>query len=308
MNQGTKPDLLIYHGPSCLDGLGAVWAIHQKWPGVPVHEGVYGQPPPDVTGLRVLVADFSYPEDVLREMAAAAHEITVLDHHKSSMETIAKLLNENVIRGEHDMTRSGAAMAWYYAWGSPHAPKIIEHIQDRDLWRFEVPFTREVTAVLASYPGEGWERSWTEIGRSLEAGRGPEVWAQGAAIMRAHDVDMAKVLEAGRRTMIIGGKRVPVCNAPFFWASEIGHVLAGQSEWGFAATYMDLPNGRQFSLRSADGAEAPVNVVAEEYGGGGHPGAAGFTAPVGWEGDVDQDDDAPTYRLQPGARIPVKAG
>jgi nanoRNase/pAp phosphatase (c-di-AMP/oligoRNAs hydrolase) len=101
-----------------------------------------------------------------------------------------------------------------------------------------------------------------------------------------------------------------VVNAPFFWASDIGHVLAQRSEAGFAATYMDLPDGRKFSLRSADGESgANVNLIAKEYGGGGHPGAAGFTAPVGWEGDVDdQEEELEVIPLRPGAQIPVKAG
>lgn len=304
MNQGDKPDLLIYHGPSCLDGFGCVWALRQKWPDVDIHEGVYGQAPPDVTGLRVLIADFSYPEDVMRKMAAAAKSLVMLDHHRSSKATFQLLFNEGLLRGEHDETRSGAALTWEYVWGNRHIPKLLEHIQDRDLWKFEIPFTKEVTALLASY-SDGWRmKSWTEIGKMLEGGRSAEVYLMGGAIVRQRSTDMLKVIEAGTRTMIIGGYRVPVCNAPFFWSSEIGETLAqGQP---FGATYMDLADGtRKFSLRSREGGE-DVSVIAEEYGGGGHPGAAGFTAEAGWEGDIDQEEQI--IPLRPGAQVPVKEG
>lgn len=303
MNQGDKPDLLIYHGPSCLDGFASVWALLQKWPDVAIHEGVYGVPPPDVTGLRVLIADFSYPEEILREMAVVAASLTMLDHHRSSKETFQRLFNEGLIRGEHDETRSGAALTWEYVWGNRHPPKLIEHVQDRDLWKFEIENTREVTAVLASL-GQHMGR-WTGVGRALESGRAFDVIAEGAAILRQRDRDIASIIEAGRREMIIGGHRVPVCNAPYFWASDVAGKLAEDAP--FAATYMDLPAGRQFSLRSRkDG--LPVHEIAAEYDGGGHPGAAGFTAPAGWEGDIDQDEPIDTIPLRPGGRVTVREG
>jgi hypothetical protein len=88
MFQGDKPDLLMYHGYEggtvCADGCACRWILRQKWPDVPTHVGIYGQAPPDVTGMRVLIADFSYPEDELRAMAEQAREVIVLDHHESS--------------------------------------------------------------------------------------------------------------------------------------------------------------------------------------------------------------------------------
>jgi nanoRNase/pAp phosphatase (c-di-AMP/oligoRNAs hydrolase) len=52
----------------------------------------------------------------------------------------------------------------------------------------------------------------------------------------------------------------------------------------FAATYYDSPRGRVFSLRSQEGGE-DVSKIAVLYGGGGHQHAAGFSRPIGWEGD-----------------------
>lgn len=286
MNIGDRPDLVIYHGPSCLDGLASRWACEQKWPGMPCIMGEYGKPPPDLTGIsRVLIADFSYPEEVLREMAAQA-EIIVLDHHESARVHLTSLIKENVVKGVFDLKRSGAALTWEYVWGTRMHPKLIAHVQDRDLWTFEMDGTREVCAVLAML-GDDLQQ-WTEVGRALENGRTAEVVAQGGAILKAEYASMAKVIEAGARTMIIGGHRVPVVNAPYFWASEIGNKLAeGQR---FAATYMDLEDRRQFSLRSKpDGLE--VHTIAKLYDGGGHPRAAGFSAPLGWEGDIDQGED-----------------
>lgn len=288
MNQGDKPDLLLFHGPSCLDGWGCAWVIHTKWPDVECREVVYGQDPPDVAGLKVLIADFSYPEEVLKKMAKVARGIVVLDHHASSEAAVTKLIDAGVIKGIHDQTRSGAALTHEYAYGNRNAPKLIEHIQDRDLWRFDIEGTREVCALLYSW-GPKWDQ-WKEINEALGWGRKHEVIPLGAAIIRAEQRLMRQVVMAAERRMVIGGREVPVVNAPFFWASEIGHANAISEP--FAATYMDTPDGRQFSLRTRQPEEHPVNGVAEHYGklfgttGGGHPGAAGFMAPAGWEGDV----------------------
>lgn len=289
MNQGDKPDLLIYHGPSCLDGFCCRWIVHSKWPDVEAVVGIYGQEPPDVTGRHVLIADFSYPEETLREMAKVAASITVLDHHKTA-EHVEKLIRENVIRGAFDMNRSGAGLCYHYVWGSPMLPKLVAHVQDRDLWRWEIPDTAEVTAFLSSL-GMTAESlpAWTEAARALESGRRHEVVPAGAAIIRQREVDMRTVIAAAARTMVIGGHRVPVCNAPHFWASEIAGMLAEGHP--FAATYFDLADGRrQFSLRSREGG-IEVHEIAASYGGGGHPKAAGFTAEPGYEGEIDQEEE-----------------
>ncbi len=302
MNIGDKPDLLISHGPNCLDGLGAIWAITTKWPDVPHHLGIYGEAPPDVAGLNVLIADFSYPEDVLRKMAKKAKGLIVLDHHRTSAEWIPKLDAEGVIKGVHDETQSGAVLAYTYAWGRHSiCPKLLLHVQDRDLWKFEIEGTREVTAVLSSWGSD--MAAWSRIGRDIENGSHAIIHAEGRAIMRQRAQDIATLIRASVRQMAIGGHVVPVVNAPFFWASEVGHELAqGQP---FAATYMDMADGqRQFSLRSRDG--LPVNEIAEAYGGGGHPGAAGFTAAPGWEGEM-QVEPVQTVPLNKGGAITVEA-
>lgn len=106
---------------------------------------------------------------------------------------------------------------------------------------------------------------------------------QGAAIERKHHKDVAELVGASRRVMVIGGHRVPVANLPYTLTSDAGHLMAqGQP---FAACYIDTAKGRTFSLRSTD-AGLDVSEIAKTYGGGGHRNAAGFIRPIGWEGDA----------------------
>lgn len=79
----TKP-LCIYHG-NCADGFAAAWSVWKALgaDNVDFHSGVYGQQPPDVTGRKVILVDFSYKRPVLEAMATQATSILILDHHKN---------------------------------------------------------------------------------------------------------------------------------------------------------------------------------------------------------------------------------
>lgn len=302
-----KPDLCIYHAP-CQDGFTAAWAIWQRWPDVEFVEGVYGQAPPDVTGKRVLLVDFSYKRPVLEALAGRAVGITILDHHKSAEADLADFIGSPTdahggldpferladaanfmgrlpIQAKFDMEKSGARLAWEYA--NPAAmtppPAIVRHVEDRDLWRFALPGTREIAANLFSrrYEFEGWSKFAAEL--EDDAGRRALV-REGEAIERKHHKDIAELLRLTRREMVIGGVRVPVANLPYTLSSDGANLLAeGRA---FAACYYDNAEGRRvFSLRSKEGG-ADVSLIAAAYGGGGHKHAAGFSVERGWEGEV----------------------
>jgi hypothetical protein len=295
-----KPDLCIHHAP-CADGFTAAWAIWKRWPDIEFHPGVYGAAPPDVTGKHVLIVDFSYKRPVLEEMARSAKSITILDHHKSAEEdlrpfrvrgfqsleplTVIPDLAEHQgilpIQALFDMDRSGAMLAWVYAHPGKDAPRLVWHVQDRDLWRFELEGTRAIQATVFSYPYDF--AVWDELAAALETEAGRSlIIAQGEAIERKHQKDVAELLGLCTREMVIGGHRVPVANLPYTLSSDgAGQLAEGQP---FGACYYDNAEGRRvFSLRSRDGG-LDVSAIAAHYGGGGHARAAGFTAAPGWEG------------------------
>lgn len=80
------------------------------------------------------------------------------------------------------------------------------------------------------------------------------------------------------KSNIIAGHVVPCVNSTVF-PSEIGNILCkGQP---FAAIWRMTPEGTySYSLRSDKDDPNAMNVaeIAEKFGGGGHPPAAGFVA------------------------------
>lgn len=261
--------MCIYHG-NCADGFGAAWAVRKAIPEADFFPGTYQEPPPDVTDKRVVMVDFSYKRPVLLEMASQAESILILDHHKSAAEDLIDL-PENVV-AVFDMGRSGARMAWDHFFPGTPPPRLIEHIEDRDLWRFALPGTREIQANVFSHPYD------FDVWDSLMAADVETLRAEGAAIERKHHKDIAELVKVTKRRMVIGGFDVPVANLPYTLSSDAGHMMAKGEP--FAACYWDVPDGRVYSLRSSDEGE-DVSAVAKRYGGGGHKAAAGFKVPLG---------------------------
>jgi hypothetical protein len=259
--------LCIYHG-NCADGFGAAWAVRQAVPEAEFFAATYQAPPPDVTGKHVVMVDFSYKRPVLLDMASKAESILILDHHKSAVEDLVDLPTN--VTAIFDMERSGAMMAWQHYFPDDPPPRLIEHIQDRDLWRFALPGTREIQANVFSYPYDFgvWDRL---MASDVELLRG-----EGAAIERKHHKDIAELVRVTKRRMVIAGFDVPVANLPYTLSSDAGHLMAQDEP--FAACYWDVPDGRVFSLRSSDAGQ-DVSAVAKTYGGGGHRNASGFKVP-----------------------------
>lgn len=259
----------IYHA-RCPDGFGAACVVRRAFGAdhVDFHPGVHQAPPPDVSGRDVVIVDFSYPRPVLLEMAERARSILILDHHRSAAADLVDL-PENV-SAHFDMAHSGAMLAWDHYFPATEPPALIRHIQDRDLWRFELEGTREVMAALSSYPQEFavWERLLESDPQRLRR--------DGAAIDRFVQKEIAEHVAIAAGRMVIAGYDVPVLNAPHSWASDAGAILCeGEA---FAAIYWDGPELRSFSLRSAeDGVD--VSAIAGRFGGGGHKHAAGFRVP-----------------------------
>lgn len=281
-----KP-LIIYHG-NCADGFSAAWCFWRKYgTDADYVAGVYQQPPPDVDGRDVFLVDFSYKRAVVEQMLKAANTVTLIDHHKTAIDDLRPLaeqmeMTNNDGRGVNfgwfcDLNRSGATLAWDYLFPGEDRPLLLGHIEDRDLWKFKLPGTREIQAVVFSheYSFETWDKLMAADRVELL-----KMTAAGAAIERKHHKDVAELVSVCKRRMVIAGHDVPVASLPYTLVSDAAHLMA-QGE-PFAACYWDTEDGRVFGLRATDDG-ADVSEVAKQYGGGGHAKAAGFKVPRGHE-------------------------
>lgn len=255
--------LVIYHA-GCYDGFGAAWAAwkHPDWRDAEFLAAHYQTDPPDVTGRRVLVVDFSYPREVMEKMHRQAEYLRVYDHHKTAEEALAGLPF-----AVFDMDRSGARITWDALHAEVMerkgdiAPELIRYIEDRDLWRFSLPGSREFTAALRSHPFnfELWDTLDATILRS-----------EGRPILRYQRRLVEQAVGAAYETEI-GLHRVWTVNSTVMF-SEIAHELIRNRSFG--TCWFQRKDGLiVLSLRSRG--DFDVSAVAKCFGGGGHKNSAG---------------------------------
>lgn len=256
--------LCIYHG-NCADGFTSAWVVRKALgEDVQFHHAVYGDAAPDVEGKDVLMVDFSYKRTVLEQMRDRAASVLILDHHKTAEADLKDLPG---VQSVFDMNRSGAGITWDYFFPNQPRPQLLNHVEDRDLWRFALRKTREIQASVFAYPYE------FKVWDFLMAADMDQLATEGEAIERKHFKDIRELIPVVMRRMSIGGHNVPVANLPYTLTSDAGNIMAKDEP--FAACYWDTPGGRVFSLRSTeDGLD--VSEIAKLYGGGGHKHASGF--------------------------------
>jgi hypothetical protein len=213
----------------------------------------------------VILVDFSYPRSVLAAVRARARSIVVLDHHKTAEADLRDLPGLETV---FDMGRSGARIAWDYFFAGREPPKTLLHVEDRDLARYALPWTREILANISSYPYD------FDVWETLMSSDPVALAIDGVAIERKHCKETYELITIVTRRMLIGGHNVPVANLPYTHVNEAARALCKGEP--FAGCYWDTPTGRVFDLRSTDSG-LDVSEVAIQYGGGGHRNAAGFT-------------------------------
>ena len=281
------------------------------------HPVKYGGPLPDIGPEDDLYCvDFCPAPEVVASWLARPGRTTLLDHHASAVRRCLPLLEPMPHRhigtfgdtfglawGEpkagskvvFDLDRSGARIAWdelnpdgVFQIGAPRLPKpapwFIDYVQDRDLWRWLLPESKAVSAFMRSFGldlttlfplFDEWADDRGVTGYAIDCGR---------ALLRQQEQDVRAIapsLDWWDMPDGLGGTvSVPVVNSCIH-GSELGHFLVVEHDAPFSVTWYDEGVGAdtvKFSLRGRDGG-LDVSKVAEMFGGGGHPAAAGFRQP-----------------------------
>ncbi len=276
--QPHTPDVVLYHA-ECMDGFGAAWALWKRFPQarfVPVKHGF--PQPGGLDGQHVVMVDFSYPRADILALADCTASLQILDHHITAESALADLPY-----AYFDMDRSGAVLAWEWAH-TQSVPWLLQYVQDKDLWRWQLPHSREISSALASYPFDFaiWEQFQFET-----------LKIEGTGILRSEN-NLIDKLTLDAIMVSVAGYTVPAVHSPVL-ASQIGERLA--ADHAFGVIWHQKDGRRYFSLRSRAGGIS-VSEIAAQYGGGGHTHAAGFSVAL-------TEDSSPL--LNPFLDIPVSS-
>jgi hypothetical protein len=274
---------VFFHFP-CADGFTAAWTAwtaNPAWEYIAAsHNDLQGLLPEGMEGSwmgeDVYFLDICPPRDVLARLCdlvgARGHKVYVIDHHVSAKAALDDFEHDALVK-HFDMNRSGAGLAWAFFHPNEETPLLVKLVEDRDLWRFNFKESKSFASFLFSLEYDF--ELWNDVALNLELPDGQHsILSQGDAIERKHAKDVAELVANGCDWQVIGGWEVPVINAPYFYASELGHALARGVP--FAAVWYENQGRRYYSLRSEVDEGIDVSQIATLFGGGGHKHAAGF--------------------------------
>jgi uncharacterized protein len=278
----------------CMDGLFAAAIANMRHPEAHLIPAMYGLENAPNLNLKksdlVYLLDLTYPAHVLESWHRQGADVAVLDHHKTAMQDLSGL--STFIFTNFDMDRSGAMLAWDYFFHGD-APLIVQYVQDRDLWRKQMPDTDLINLGLASMTRPLDLQVSINLATWLIRGEkeGPElIQSQLASLkntgMATEVLIRDAIADASRRAQwrIVNGYEVPFVRVQGEYEkiaySDIGHRLLNLHP---SAPFACVESGGGWALRSED-SRLDVSTIAKSLGGGGHRNASGCRSgnPSAW--------------------------
>lgn len=258
--------VILYH-KNCLDGFGAAYAawrfLGDSAAYIPV---TYGEEPPYLKDKSVFILDFSYPRATILDIKRQADTLLILDHHKTAQEALSGL-----DYAVFDMGKSGCRLAWEYFHPSKSIPRLLELIEDRDLWKFRYEETKAVTAALFDlWPTEF--NHWDTLVKDEDELN--KLFFRGKDLCLINTREVEKAFNV-KHKVTLNGVQGLAANASPKISSELGNRLATESgTFGLVYSYDGAKNDWMCSLRSVGSFD--VSELAKIYGGGGHRNASGM--------------------------------
>lgn len=277
--------VVLYHA-NCLDGFGAAYAAWCKFGADAVYIPVmYDNPPPqeafDCDTLYLV--DFSYKKDVMKSLCnveetlnrnfVATKDVWVFDHHVTAEAELKELFDNGLIRGCFDMKRSGAVITWEELHPEKEVPWLLRHVQDRDLWKFQLNYTKELIAAL--WNADRSFLQWHSF--CLNPASSSEYLIQkGEAIIQEQN-NFVKTFLDKIIPITFEGFKTALINCPPKVQSDLGNLVTSEAHpYELALMYSIIPSKIIFSMRST-AEHVDCSLIAKAFGGGGHKHAAGFT-------------------------------
>jgi len=260
------------------------------------------------------VLDFSFNTDQLRRLARVFREITILDHHDTARKELMEERKIDERRGasvwavkrqiedlgnvslDFDMDRAGCQLAWDHFFQPFQTinreisrPEFINYLGWRDLWwhkrRNAYKKYADVIEALHLYLDtipfsfQSWAKFCDQPQDAIS--KGMPIVAYQKQLLRKAAANCVECVVNWRRDGATVAHQVGLVNAPHFMASDLAEIVYQRTDadaYKMVAIWCTGKDGDvAVSVRSL---ERPGDIhcgeFAKLYGGGGHPGAAGF--------------------------------
>ena len=281
---------VIYHA-NCNDGFCAAYLLWQQYKDLADYIPMHYKGELDTTEFTkdtiVYIVDFSFPRETMVYLGTLVKQIWVLDHHKTA-EAALKDLNVANINVIFDMEKSGAQLTFDFLHRHSDYSPLVKYTADRDLWKWELPDSKEINAYIATLLHNFEQWSAFEIALDI---RNSQIVFAGRAILEFQQRQIDNAVRNAVECRFVTGKITAevygasknieltflAVNSTVNFSEVAGELAAGRI---FGLAWFQRSDGKfQYSLRS-DSNGFDVAELAKKFGGGGHKHAAGFESDV----------------------------
>ena len=275
----TEVETLLYHG-DCIDGFASAFACYyfmktkNKRKRVSFIPCQHQKAPVNVSGKNVLMCDFSYKYNILKDMIKNANKFCILDHHVSAEKDLKNIPKEHKV---FDKNHSGAYITWAYFFGEENVPLFIRYVEDNDIGARRMPNTKGFTSFIFNLPKtfDIYEKLLDDsyvLNTVIPIGEG---------MQKQNDSYIADgVKKVAMNFMLIDSKLYFIASVnTSILKSEIGNSVFNtypNANFALCHSQNSFTGETYLSLRSMDTA-TDVEVIASKFGGGGHRNAAGIS-------------------------------
>lgn len=199
---------------------------------------------------------------------AIKNKVILIDHHLSSKET-ADLLPGSVFDDKH----SASFLSWKHFHDENKPPLIVHYVEDYDIWKFKLPYSKELTTVLNLYSFNF--KVWDKISKMFQdKTKIKELIKKGQAIVDYQKSLIGELSNKGQDVVFEKHDAVAV-NSPVL-SSEIGnHIYTKTGKIGIVWSYKGKDKPKIHVSLRGDG-KINLSELAKKFGGGGHKASAGF--------------------------------
>ena len=232
----------------------------------------------------VYCVDFAFNRELTLELCKLAKLVYVLDHHKTANENLHDLKTHYNFNFIYDVNKSGASIVRDYC--KQHLDlyshiKVVAMVEDRDLWLFKLPMTKEFAEYIFAYMQPNDIDKMTEILFKYKFAQIKTLCQMGETIMNYKDNIIEKKLKSyvpvyfhvdNTKLLIINETQPDL-------VSQLGNELCKKYNipvclYNISGSESSNELSVALSFRSMDHLE-PVDVVARLFSGGGHRNSSG---------------------------------
>jgi oligoribonuclease NrnB/cAMP/cGMP phosphodiesterase (DHH superfamily) len=276
--------VVCYHG-NCMDGIASAYCVYASKRYNP--ENVYlpltynKDKMEDIKknldkNSEIWFVDFSLSRSEILELSRLCKKVVVIDHHITAEEELKDIKKKN-IEVVFDMNKSGCVLVYEYLEKNklfdetkPNI-ELLEYIQDRDLWKWELEDSKELNEALYD---EVKDFNNLKDFETLEYSYNKEeLIKKGKMLLDTKDrIVKKRCYENNLKLVDVENVTFLMVNATEF-ISDVGNYICDKYNRP-AIIFTVMPDKVLLSFRSTDSME-DASIVAKKLGGGGHRNACG---------------------------------